>query len=128
MEKILGLSEDAEGVSSPGTCVEGEGSGSEPALLRRRAFLAASKSRLEMWVQWLLGSQQGPVQGSFRWRGRDDGREKLLATTFASGLDDYPRASEPGEVRTRDERDWTAWCRTGRAGEGVQRWFKRVTG
>ena len=60
-------------------------------------FLRSIQARLDMWVRWLLSSQRGPIPGSFRWRGRGDPGEKLMATTFASGLDDYPRASEPGE-------------------------------
>jgi mannosyl-oligosaccharide glucosidase len=33
----------------------------------------------------------------FRWRGRDANEGKLMTTTFASGLDDYPRALFPSQ-------------------------------
>ncbi len=101
LEKVLGLD------LGPGSAAEqqlqqlqqcdADGGDSSGPLRRRAHFLAAIQARLDMWVRWLLSSQRGPVPGSFRWRGRGDPGEKLMATTFASGLDDYPRASEPGE-------------------------------
>lgn len=66
------------------------------SMSRQSDFLEAIQDRLERWVLWLLSSQRGEKLGSFRWRGRGDPKEKLMATTFASGLDDFPRASEPG--------------------------------
>lgn len=86
LEKVLAL--DASAAQQDQQC---EASDS------RVDFLRSIQARVDMWVRWLLSSQRGPVPGSFRWRGRGDPREKLMATTFASGLDDYPRASEPGE-------------------------------
>lgn len=90
LEKVLAL----DGDSQQQQC---EADGAVGAHDRRVEFLRSIQARLDMWVRWLLSSQRGPVPGSFRWRGRGDPGEKLMATTFASGLDDYPRASEPGE-------------------------------
>ena len=95
LEKMLALSEDGAQQCKPDE-EEGKEGGAVPAMLRRPDFLEAIQDRLERWVLWLLSSQRGEEPGSFRWRGRGDPGEKLMATTFASGLDDYPRASEPG--------------------------------
>jgi mannosyl-oligosaccharide glucosidase len=45
----------------------------------------------------MLVSQSGPenAPGSFRWRGRSPGENKLLPNTLASGLDDFPRSAFP---------------------------------
>ncbi|TYZ60077.1 hypothetical protein PybrP1_000658 [[Pythium] brassicae (nom. inval.)] len=65
------------------------------------AFLRLVFPFLERWYDWLLRTQRGPVNepdvATLKWRGRkaDDG--KLVANTLASGLDDYPRASQPSE-------------------------------
>ncbi len=49
---------------------------------------------LQQWFFWFQKGQAGSIPGTFRWRGRNlDG--KLNPNTLASGLDDYPRASEP---------------------------------
>jgi len=66
--------------------------------------------RLRVWVQWYLDSQQGAVDGSFRWRGRDENaRSELIPKTLTSGLDDYPRPSHPTDSeRHVDLRCWIA--------------------
>ena len=59
-------------------------------------FLSAAWPRLHVWFQWYNQSQQGPVPGSYQWKGRDGTTEKELnPKTLTSGLDDYPRASHP---------------------------------
>ncbi|KAM3575457.1 hypothetical protein VYU27_002679 [Nannochloropsis oceanica] len=95
LEKMLALSENGTQQCEPDE-KEGREGGAEIAMLRRSDFLEAIQDRLERWMRWLMSSQRGDERGSFRWRGRGDPSEKLMATTFASGLDDYPRASEPG--------------------------------
>eukprot|EP00624_Nannochloropsis_granulata_P000963 evm.model.NODE_14286_length_23795_cov_21.451103.4 len=95
LEKMLDLSENGAQQCEPDEESGREG-GAVPAMVRRPDFLEAIQDRLERWVLWLMNSQRGDKRGSFRWRGRGDPSEKLMATTFASGLDDYPRASEPG--------------------------------
>jgi len=97
LEKILSLDKDHKQCSAIG---DEEGFSSGHPVDRREAFLGASWARLESWVRWLMTSQMGPVPGSFRWRGRDPYEEKLIANTLSSGLDDYPRASEPSEVKS----------------------------
>ena len=70
-------------------------------------FLEAAFPRLELWLDWYLKSQRGPVPGSFRWRGRDpNALNELNPKTLTSGLDDYPRASHP----TEDERHVDLLC------------------
>lgn len=69
-------------------------------------FLEAAFPRLELWLDWYLESQRGPVPGSFRWRGRDPNANELNPKTLTSGLDDYPRASHP----TEDERHVDLLC------------------
>jgi len=66
--------------------------------------------RAAAWLDWMLDSQangdhrqnnHGDSSSSsgaartFRWRGRNPAENKLMPTTFASGLDDYPRALFP---------------------------------
>jgi len=60
-------------------------------------FLRHIFPSLNTWVTWFLSSQQGPVPGSFRWRGRSASvdNKKLAVNTLASGLDDYPRSLYP---------------------------------
>ena len=102
LEKVLSLTEESaqcEPSRGGGSSSSSSGAHDKPALLKRADFLRTIQGRLDMWVRWILNSQRGPVPGSFRWRGRGDPGQKLMATTFASGLDDYPRASEPGPVR-----------------------------
>ena len=83
--------------------------------------------RASAWLDWMLHSQAvhtphkpeagGAMRGNagsnvgrtFRWRGRDPNEDRLMPTTFASGLDDYPRALFPSddEVRMSEkERSW----------------------
>eukprot|EP00735_Rhodelphis_limneticus_P011998 TRINITY_DN5165_c0_g1::TRINITY_DN5165_c0_g1_i1::g.29373::m.29373 TRINITY_DN5165_c0_g1::TRINITY_DN5165_c0_g1_i1::g.29373 ORF type:complete len:823 (-),score=218.08,sp/Q80UM7/MOGS_MOUSE/35.28/2e-139,Glyco_hydro_63/PF03200.11/1.3e-221,Bac_rhamnosid/PF05592.6/4.6e-06,Bac_rhamnosid/PF05592.6/74,Trehalase/PF01204.13/2.9e-06,GDE_C/PF06202.9/4.2e+02,GDE_C/PF06202.9/0.03 TRINITY_DN5165_c0_g1_i1:57-2525(-) len=66
-------------------------------------FLRQAYPRLKKQFEWYLETQKGEIEHTFRWRGRSaDGRH-----TFASGLDDYPRAP----VASDDERhvDLHSW-------------------
>ena len=65
--------------------------------------------RAAAWLDWMLDSQanadhtsdgsssssSGGAARTYRWRGRNPTENKLMPTTFASGLDDYPRALFP---------------------------------
>jgi mannosyl-oligosaccharide glucosidase len=52
---------------------------------------------LKRWYGWFLRTQYGPQDLSFRWRGRHPKDGKLIPNTLSSGLDDYPRASQPSD-------------------------------
>ncbi|RLN26408.1 hypothetical protein BBO99_00008045 [Phytophthora kernoviae] len=52
---------------------------------------------LKRWYSWFLKTQSGPLDASFRWRGRRLNDGKLISNTLSSGLDDYPRASLPSD-------------------------------
>jgi mannosyl-oligosaccharide glucosidase len=76
----------------------GRADGEARALLD--AALRAALPALERWFGWLRASQAaggggGGGGGGFYWRGRSASDGKLNAMTLASGLDDYPRATQP---------------------------------
>ncbi|WKY05858.1 hypothetical protein Q1695_006234 [Nippostrongylus brasiliensis] len=72
--------------------------------------MAGVYQRLELWYRWLLKSQAGKKKGTFRWRGRNSTTTlELNPKTLASGLDDYPRASNPSQEEYHlDLRCWLA--------------------
>ena len=84
----------------------------------RHELVPALYPRAAAWLKWMLHSQAvrapHPDQRafragrrSFRWRGRDPNEDKLMPTTFASGLDDYPRALFPSD--DEEHVDLTCW-------------------
>jgi len=62
---------------------------------------------LRQWFNWFETTQRGHSKGDgYMWRGRSVSDGKLNAMTLSSGLDDYPRASNPSE----DERHVDLLC------------------
>ncbi|XP_062567869.1 mannosyl-oligosaccharide glucosidase-like [Saccostrea cucullata] len=75
-----------------------------------KVFLEIFFPKMEKWFEWLQVSQAGKIHTSFYWRGRKGFAEmEFIPYTYASGLDDYPRASHPDEnERHLDLRCWMA--------------------
>lgn len=84
----------------------------EKIVTKHNETLSLMYPKLERWYKWLLSSQKGKKEGTFRWRGRNSTTQlELNAKTLASGLDDYPRASHPStEEYHLDLRCWLAVC------------------
>ncbi|KAN0016271.1 hypothetical protein ACTFIU_006235 [Dictyostelium citrinum] len=68
-------------------------------------FLHSALPRIERFYQYYWNTQSsGLIENSFRWRGRK------INHTLASGLDDYPRASEPSTSEVHvDLNSWVAF-------------------
>lgn len=65
------------------------------------------------YYSWLKMTQAGDEEHSFRWRGRssDVTSPDGYPLTFASGLDDYPRAEAPSlHERHVDLHSWMTWA------------------
>jgi len=72
-----------------------------------REFLSWSFPRLLRWFNYLRRTQSSPHKFTFKWRGRsfNDG----LWHTLASGLDDYPRGTDPSRFDDELHVDLTSW-------------------
>ncbi len=80
-------------------------------------FVSDIYPRLHYWIQWFRYSQQGELFGTFRWRGRSLGDNKVVPNTLASGLDDYPR----GLIPSFEERHLDLLCWMIKAYESMSR-------
>jgi len=86
--------------------IDGSGAHQVPEWFERA--LSRMWPRLVAWYSWFDRTQSGLVPGTFRWRGRDPKAvRELNPKTLTSGLDDYPRASNPtDDERHVDLRSW----------------------
>lgn len=102
-----------------GLCAAGQGSSDSVSESETHtsdgeaAFLESAIDRAALSFEWLIQSQAGEVDGTFRWRGRvlslasPDG----YPLTLASGLDDYPRGYSVSDgERHLDLHCWVAWA------------------
>ncbi|CAL8462054.1 g1585 [Coccomyxa elongata] len=93
---FLALADMAQRVAAAGA-----EEGRDPGVQEDLDFLTAAYPRIEAWFGWFQRTQAGQLPGTFRWRGRGTAPEwdtELNRKTFASGLDDYPRASHPSSA------------------------------
>jgi len=86
------------------------------------AFFKEMFPALRQWFEWFNTTQHGELPNTYRWRGRDPMDGKLNAMTLSSGLDDYPRSSQP----SKEERHVDLLCWMAKAAAVLQKLATRI--